>query len=55
MALMFPAAPQVAVSMRDLVAGGRLVQRDLATHEALGTFRATETFDRSAGTGGVGS
>ncbi len=35
-ALMFPPAPQVAVSTRDLVAGGRLIQRELVAHESLG-------------------
>jgi hypothetical protein len=33
---MFPPAPEVAVSTRGLVAGGRLIQRELVTHETLG-------------------
>ena len=36
MALMFPPIPEMAVSTRDLVGGGRLVQRELVTHESLG-------------------
>jgi hypothetical protein len=40
MALMFPLAPEVAVSTRHLVAGGRLVQRELVTHEGLGNAGA---------------
>jgi hypothetical protein len=40
MALMFPPAPEVAVSTRNLVAGGRLVQRELVTHERLGNAGA---------------
>jgi hypothetical protein len=40
MALMFPPAPEVAVSTRDLVAGGRLLQRELITHEGIGSAGA---------------
>ena len=36
MTLMFPPAPKVAVSTRDLVAGGRLIQRELVTQKRLG-------------------
>ena len=38
--MMFPPAPEVAVSTRNLVAGGRLVQRELVTHEGLGNAGA---------------
>jgi len=47
MALMFPPAPQVAVSTKDLVSGGRLVQRELITHEGFGKSGA----DRGLATG----
>lgn len=47
MAHMFPPAPEVAVSTRDLVERGRLIQRELVTHESLGKSGA----DRGLGTG----
>ena len=47
MALMFPPAPQVAVSTKDLVSGGRLVQRELITQEGFGKSGA----DRGLATG----
>lgn len=40
MASMFPPPSQVAVSTRDLVAGGYLIQRELVTHERLGKLGA---------------
>jgi hypothetical protein len=47
MAPMFPPPSQVAVSTRDLVAGGHLIQRELVTHERLGKLGA----DRGLSTG----